>query len=320
MRAENSHKYLVCSEKDQTWGVTVDTVGCQTVEPGYEVYPPRVGHPLGFYFDVGKGRVLESYQLLYITSGQGLFQGRSHASVRVGAGDMLLLRPDRWHSYMPDRQTGWREYWIGFRGPNVDARFRNDFFDDDLEVLRVGVRGELTALYDRAMEVAGRERSSYQQFLAGIATLLLGMAMYYHMNHQFVSQEIVGQIDRARHLMRETLHTGISPEEVARRVHMSYSWFRKVFRDYTGISPAHYMRKLRLQEACRLLSETPLSIKEIAFRLNCGDASYFSNLFRRNLGMTPLEYRSRFRAGGEPPEHISAPGVYTPGYRTTIPE
>lgn len=300
MKSESGHKYLVSSGKDQMWGITVDTVGSQTVPPGYEVYPPRVGHPSGFYFDVGKGRILESYQLLYIASGRGLFYGCSRERIEIGPGDMILLRPNRWHSYRPDRETGWHEYWIGFRGPNVDARFRNDFFDDNLEVFRVGVREEIVDLYDKAREVAENERSSYQQYLAGIANLLLGMAMYYHANHQFVSQEVVGQIDRARRIMRDEFSTGISPEEVARRVNMSYSWFRKMFRDYTNLSPARYMQQLRLQEACRLLSGTSLSIKEIAFRINCGDASYFSNLFRRHLRMTPVEYRMRFGFGREP--------------------
>ena len=300
MKSESGHKYLVSSGKDQMWGITVDTVGSQTVPPGYEVYPPRVGHPSGFYFDVGKGRILESYQLLYIASGRGLFYGCSRERIEIGPGDMILLRPNRWHSYRPDRETGWHEYWIGFRGPNVDARFRNDFFDDNLEVFRVGVREEIVDLYDRAREVAENERSSYQQYLAGFANLLLGMAMYYHANHQFVSQEVVGQIDRARRIMRDEFSTGISPEEVARRVNMSYSWFRKMFRDYTNLSPARYMQQLRLQEACRLLSGTSLSIKEIAFRINCGDASYFSNLFRRHLRMTPVEYRMRFGFGREP--------------------
>ena len=300
MNQERGYKYLVSSDKDLMWGITVDTVGSEIVAPGYEIYPPQVGHPSGFYFDVGKGRILESYQLLYITSGRGLFYGRRRERTAIGAGDMILLRPNRWHSYMPDRETGWHEYWIGFRGPNVDARFRNDFFDDDLEVFRVGVREELVDLYDKAREVAGDERSSYQQYLAGIANLLLGMTMYYHANHQFVSQEIVEQIDRARRIMRDEFSTGISPEEVARRVNMSYSWFRKMFRDYTNISPSRYMQQLRLQEACRLLSATSLSIKEIAFQLNCTDASYFSNFFRRHLRMTPGEYRTRFGVGSEP--------------------
>lgn len=299
MKPVNSHKYLISSEKDQKWGITVNAVGNATIEAGYTTYPPRVGHPSAFYFDVNKGRILESYQLLYITSGRGFFYGQDHQRTEIGAGDMILLRPNRWHSYMPDRTTGWHEYWIGFSGPNMDARFRNDFFDDRLEVFRIGLRDEITSLYETAIEVAEHERSSYQQYLAGIANLLLGMAMYYHTNHLFVSSEIVAQIDRARKIMREGLYSDITPEEVARQVNMSYSWFRKMFRDYTNISPAHYMQKLRLQEACHLLTCTPMSVKEISFRLNYGDASYFSNMFRRQLRMTPLEYRSRFGSVGD---------------------
>ncbi|MEG0806759.1 MAG: AraC family transcriptional regulator [Alistipes sp.] len=297
MKPISNHKYLISSVKDQMWGVTVNTVGSQTIEAGYAAYPPPTGHPSGFYFDVDKGRILDSYQLLYITSGRGSFYGAEHERIAIGAGDMILLRPHQWHSYVPDPETGWHEYWIGFRGANIDNRFRNDFFDESREVYRVGVREEITSLYDKAIEVAESERASYQQYLAGIANLLLGMTMYYHSNDHFVSLDMVERIDRARHIMREERCGNVTPEEVAQRVNMSYSWFRKMFRDYTNISPARYMQELRLQEACTLLSSASMSIKEIAFHLNYGDASYFSNMFRRHLRMTPLEYRRRFGVG-----------------------
>jgi hypothetical protein len=51
------------------------------------------------------------------------------------------------------------------------------------------------------------------------------------------------------------------------------------------------MQQFRLQDACRLLLGTAMSIKDY------GDACYFSNMFRRDLGMFPLEYRNHF--GGE---------------------
>ena len=79
---------------------------------------------------------------------------------------------------------------------------------------------------------------------------------------------------------------------------MSYSWFRKMFRDYTNISPARYMQELRLQEACRLLSGTAMSIKEIAFRLGYSNALYFSAEFRRFTGESPRNFRRRLN----PPE------------------
>ena len=66
-----NYKYLVRSPRDIDWGITVDTVGSEPIPPNYPVYPPRTGHPDAFYFTPSRGRVLDSYQLLYITHGKG---------------------------------------------------------------------------------------------------------------------------------------------------------------------------------------------------------------------------------------------------------
>ena len=58
-------KYLVVNNKDAQWGLTVSTVGYEEIGPD-DPYPTR-GHADGYYFDLSKGRVLNEYQLLYIT-------------------------------------------------------------------------------------------------------------------------------------------------------------------------------------------------------------------------------------------------------------
>lgn len=288
------YKYLVGAPKDYDWGIVVNTVGSELIEPGFSSYPPSANHPEGFFFDVNKGRILESYQLLYIASGKGVFYDSVHEVREIGAGDVILLRPGKWHSYMPASSTGWHEYWIGFKGPNIDSRFQNGFFDAQKTIYRVGVREDISSLYEKAMYLAETEKISYQQFLAGIVNILLGMVMYYDGNQSIVSDYSFSQIDKAKKIMRDRIFTDISLEDIAFQVNMSYSWFRKKFKDFTGVSPAHYIQELKLQEACHLLSTSSLSIKEIAFRLNCGDPSYFSNMFQRSLKMTPKEYRRRF--------------------------
>jgi len=41
----------------------------------------------------------------------------------VSASDVIILRLNVWHSYYPDKNTGWHEHWIGFKGNNIDSRF-----------------------------------------------------------------------------------------------------------------------------------------------------------------------------------------------------
>ena len=69
-------KYLVVNPRDVQWGLTVSTVGYEEIGVA-DTYPTR-GHADGYYFDIDKGRVLNEYQLLYITEGEGIFNS-AHA-------------------------------------------------------------------------------------------------------------------------------------------------------------------------------------------------------------------------------------------------
>lgn len=292
----HNYKYLVRSPRDIDWGITVNTVGSESVPPGYRIYPPRSGHPDSFYFTPSNGRCLDSYQLLYITRGKGTFCTSRETLTEIREGDMLILQPHKWHSYFPEKKTGWQEYWIGFEGINIDSRFRNGFFAKDRIVYRIGVQDSIVKLYEQAIRVAMEEKAACQQYLAGIANLILGMTMYYSQNCQF-DDKSTEQIDKAKVIIRERLLEGISPEDVAAAVNMSYSWFRKVFKEYTGLSPARYIQELKIQQAKDLLSATHSDIKEIAYRLNFDDTSYFSKVFKKHTGITAVEYREKFGRG-----------------------
>lgn len=286
-------KYLLCAKRDENWGITVNTVGKQTIEKGYSTYPPQEKHPKGFYFDVHKGRILDSWQLLYIYSGKGCFYMEDGQMLEINCGDMILLKPGFWHSYLPSRETGWEEYWIGFRGPILTDRAASGFLDKS--IFRVGVREDIVSLYNDAIQIAVQEKPSYQQYLAGTVNMLLGLTIYYDSNQSTAESYAADKINWAKALMKEKFRENLDLANIAQEAGMSYSWFRKKFREYTNISPARYILGLRIQEACRLLAESSLTIKEVAYSVQFDDCSYFSAMFLREVGMTPSEYRRRFQ-------------------------
>ena len=110
--------YLPVSPRDEQWGIVCTTAGHQHVPPGTPY--PVSEHPEHYLFYKGSGRTLDEYQLVYITAGRGRFESASCPSQTVEAGTMLLLFPNEWHSYSPDPGTGWTEWWVGFRGANID--------------------------------------------------------------------------------------------------------------------------------------------------------------------------------------------------------
>lgn len=285
-------KYLAVNPVDLQWGTAVNSVGFQEIAPGMS-YPPR-NHPSRYIFTIESGRVLEEYQLLYITEGRGKFYcqtlGRSKP-VQVESGMMFLLFPGEWHSYHPDRQTGWKEYWIGFNGHFVDNLIEKGFFSKDRPVFKVNIHEDIVAMYNDAINAAVRQESGFQQFLAGIVGRLLSLAYYYDRNSQFEESDLARKISQAKVIIQDN-YTDISPEDVASRLCMSYSTFRKTFKEYTGFSPARYISEIRMSKAKEILTNTSVSIKEVAYRVGYNNHDYFFTAFRNRTGKTPAEYRA----------------------------
>jgi AraC-like DNA-binding protein len=107
------------------------------------------------------------------------------------------------------------------------------------------------------------------------------------------NQSHFDMINRARLRIRESLESSLTIQQVAEDMGVSYSNFRKLFKEFTGISPATYQQDLRLQRAKELLSTTDMSIKEIAYRLNFESPDYFSAKFKIKTGRRPSELRNQ---------------------------
>jgi AraC-like DNA-binding protein len=285
-------KYLVTNAQDLLWGITVTTVGTHQIKKDYDVYPPRAGHPDKYYFQSKEGRVLDEFQLVYITKGEGKFYTSKKTCVDVKEGDIMLLMPGLWHCYYPSKKTGWNEYWIGFKGEVMDLRARNGFLNNENCIYKVGMRDEIVNLYQQAINVATTESTAYQQVLAGIANLLLGLSMAYDKEQQFENYTVL-QMTKAKMIIRENIYSKITPEEIANTLNMSYSWFRKTFKEFTGLSPASYMQKLKLQAAKDSLVSTNQSIKEIAYNLHYDNSEHFSTQFKKHIGLSPKDFRAQ---------------------------
>lgn len=287
-------KYLVATDRDALWGLVVNTVGYDEVGPD-ESYPTR-GHGDGYYFDIERGRILDEYQMLYLVEGEGVFSSRHVKNVSIKAGDIFLLFPGEWHTYHPLQGRAWKSYWIGYKGRNMDDRMKFNFLSLDKPVYHVGFSNDIVYLYDSAIKTAKEETVYCQQILAGIVNNLLGL-MYSLERKMELSRKggYEDMINKARLRIREGVETKITVQEIAAGLGSSYSNFRKLFKEYTGLSPAFYQQDLKLQRAKELLSTTDMSIKEIAYRLNFDSPDYFSSKFKAKIGCKPSEYRAKMR-------------------------
>lgn len=287
----NYYKYLPVSREDENWGLWVLNTGCTQVAAA-GIYPGK-DHPAHHHFNWKKGRVLNEYQVIYITSGKGIFESDSCRQQEIKAGTIILLFPGERHRYRPLTETGWDEYWVGMKGPVLDNLLKENFFTREKPCLYIGFQEGMLQLFHLIIEKTKQENPGYQPLIAGAALHLMGNI------HYLVKQQVNGNkekeqlMNKARLLFRANISQHYSPEQAAEELQVGYSWFRKEFKKYTGLSPFQYYIQLKIEKARELLNDPAVSVKEIAYDLRFDSSFYFSRIFKEKTGFTPTEYRKR---------------------------
>ena len=264
MVMENFIKYLTTSYEDENWGIYLTSAGSLKIPPHTE-YPSKK-HPGGYFFTWENGRVLQEYQLNYITEGGGMLEN-SRGKVELKTGNLMVTFPGEWHRYKPDSKTGWTENYIGFNGPATQFFMAHSLFDPKNSIIPTGIHEEVLDAYLRIFELVNTEPPGFQQIASGLLIKLLGTLVSFQKQKEFSGKEITGIIEKARFEMRSKVEQQFDLEQFATDNNIGYSYFRRMFKNFTGISPRQYFLQLKIMRARELLLTTNKSIKEISFQL-----------------------------------------------------
>lgn len=101
-------------------------------------------------------------------------------------------------------------------------------------------------------------------------------------------------VSKAQEWLHNNFHETFPLDEPARKAGMSLRNFIRRFKHATGDSPLHYLQKLRVAAAKRLLESDHRSMQEISAAVGYQDVVFFRKLFQRHTGDSPSEYRRRF--------------------------
>jgi hypothetical protein len=142
---KNYSKYLIASPLEEQWGLYITTTGYTKIDIN-QSYPPNNNHPASHAFNWNSGRILDGYYLVFISHGSGLFESAATPACQVKQGDCFLLFPGVWHRYKPDAQSGWEEYWVGFKGSYANSLMQR-VFNVNAPFITVGPNNTLLKLF-----------------------------------------------------------------------------------------------------------------------------------------------------------------------------
>lgn len=98
-------------------------------------------------------------------------------------------------------------------------------------------------------------------------------------------------VGAAREYITHYFFRDISLFDLAQRYHLNSNYFSQCFKAVTGKTFIRFLTEVRVARACELLGTTPLKMHQIAEMVGYRDYRYFTQVFRREMGMTPDQFR-----------------------------
>jgi AraC-like DNA-binding protein len=282
--------YLPKQPANSIWGCVATAAGFTHILPNTPY--PRQQHPVDHFFNWNEGRVLQSYQIILISAGTGLFESAAQPGTQtVESGTVMVLFPGIWHRYRPTPETGWVEHWIECHGSVFDEAARIGLINPGHSLLKAGLTGDLNDCFERCHSLARVNAMANQDLLSTLGLHLLALLGHLRRSERGFTKAIDDVVQRAHTLLALRCQEPLDLPALAAELGVGYSNLRHSFMARVGISPRQHYLNTRLQKAQDLLINTAKSIKEIAEILGFESASHFSKQFKSRVGHSPNDWR-----------------------------
>ncbi len=288
------YDYLNISEADDNWGIYVLGAGLADVPP-HTKYPPTK-HPANYMFSWKNGRTLPSFQIIYITKGEGVFETRNIKRKIVKEGSIIFISPNTWHRYCPNKETGWKEYWISFNGEQAKKFLEKNILQKNKPIIEIGLNETIIKIFNQILDLLENEPIGFREIISALTYQIIAQINSAEQIKQFGGKNIEKIILKAKIILAENISKQINFEYLSEELNVGYSWFRKMFQRYTQLAPAQYFQLLKLNKSKTLLVETTMQISEISEFLGFRTQYYFSKFFKKRTGYSPSEWRKSYQS------------------------
>ncbi|MBO5214331.1 MAG: helix-turn-helix domain-containing protein [Clostridia bacterium] len=223
----------------------------------------------------------DSILILYVADGS-LYLKQNGTLYKGESGDMLLVNCYGEHEYFTDSYA--KLLWLHFDGNSSVSWFKNL-----TEAHGQALRGSPRCPHMIRSIMDGIKTGENEYLLsAKIYTLLCDISAF---SESQATENYSPAISEAKTFMEEHLEQDLSVEQIATAVHFSPSYFSKIFKDSTKMSPYEYLLSRRIERAKKLLLQTRFSMDVIAERSGFHSTPHFICAFKQATGLTPLKFR-----------------------------
>lgn len=230
------------------------------------------------------------YYILYMTEGD-MFMEIDNKKLCISEGQLIIIKPETLYSYYGINGKKVQYLWIHFSGNEAKSTVLK--FNLTLNtVMNIGVRQKLFEYWHHIFYEFLKNDSFFSESSCCILKQILIMFSRYA-NCSDKKQQFL----KSLFYIHEHLESDICIRNLSELENLSDTRFRSEFKKSLGMSPKEYIINLRIETACMLLSESDISISEVARLVGYADPYYFSRIFKRKTGISPLCYKNKSGTG-----------------------
>ncbi len=296
------YHYLPVNDDAMDWGLYLTGAGRGRI-PAQQSYPPR-GHPSLYQFDWKRGRTLPEFQIILVTEGSGTFESEPTGRRAIEPDTLILLFPGVWHRYRPDPATGWRERYVSLNGEIIHRLMDQQLVRPAEAICRPLDVSQITQRFDHLLNRIHTKPTENSILLSLRAMDLLAEVIEQTRKGPLPSAARPSRrkdgvedplVARALDLIWTHSHRPLSVNQLVSHLPVTRRTLERRFTLERNHSILDEINLCRASRAKRLLSETDLPIKTVAYLAGFTSQERMRITFLTHDECSPAEYRRRVR-------------------------
>ncbi len=234
-------------------------------------------------------------ELFYIVGGKGQFSIQDKL-YPVNANNLVIINPNIPHTEVSLNAQPMEYVVLGIEGIVLDAGDREN---GQFSILDQHESVEISGCLRNILREMEMKNTGYEDVCqAYMEILIIRLMRSIALDVPTEPQMNLGnrQCAAVRQYINLHFKEPLTLDQLAEEAHMNKYYLSHTFKKEYGVSPINYMISRRIEESKYLLAETDLSLSQIAQLLGFSSLSYFSQVFRRTQGLSPMEFRQQTKS------------------------
>lgn len=231
-------------------------------------------------------QIRNEYILHFVEDGKGYYEVNGN-TYTVEKNSIFAIYPGVKIKYYSGNEDPWTNCWINFVGKDAGKFLERTHITPDSPVIPVK-NNEYVKTIQKCLKYV-LSRNYTQTRLSAYVLEFLSMIEENNISSSVITNR-ERYINSAISYMEYYYGNNINVSDISCYLGIERTYFYRIFKSATGISPTEYLTNIRIEKAKQLIASGD-SFASVASAVGINDIYYFSKLFSKEVGITPSEYR-----------------------------